>query len=92
MVTNGVHIPLLASYITDNQRCTALSNHGETVRTVEHLLAALYSAKIDNVLIELEGIEIPILDGSAFQFLEAVDEAGTPDTRRGVIGKAKCIS
>ncbi len=49
----------------------------EQVHTIEHLMAALYAAGIDNALIELDGPEPPALDGSAFPYLCAVKEAGT---------------
>lgn len=50
---------------------------GRVVRTVEHLLAAISIAAIDNLLIEVEGPEIPVMDGSASPFLDAIDQAGT---------------
>jgi UDP-3-O-[3-hydroxymyristoyl] N-acetylglucosamine deacetylase len=49
---------------------------GPLVSTVEHLLAALYGLEVDNVEIKIDGPEIPIMDGSAAQFVEAIDEAG----------------
>lgn len=49
---------------------------GRTVRTVEHLLAALSGMGVDNVLLEVEGAEIPILDGSALPFAEKIRQAG----------------
>jgi len=56
---------------------TTLGNaFGATVATVEHLLAALAIAQIDNAFIEVDGPEIPILDGSAAPFLEGVENAG----------------
>ena len=57
-------------------RCTTLSNEGVSVSTVEHLLSALAGLNIDNALIEIEGRETPILDGSALPFVEAILEAG----------------
>ena len=56
--------------------CTTLENNsGVKVSTVEHLLAALYIAGIDNALIEINNEEIPIMDGSAKNFLEVINEA-----------------
>lgn len=56
---------------------TLLRNrHGVEVSTVEHLMAALSATTIDNVHIELDGPEVPILDGSALPWLEAIDQAG----------------
>ncbi len=51
-------------------------SEGARVRTVEHLLAALYMLGIDNCRIEIEGPELPILDGSALPFVEAIAQAG----------------
>ena len=57
--------------------CTVLGNMaGAHVATVEHLLAALFSLGIDNVHIEMDGDEVPILDGSAASFVEAFDTVG----------------
>ena len=53
--------------------CTTLENeHGTKVSTVEHLLAAIYIAGIDNVIVEIDNEEVPIMDGSAKDFLEAL--------------------
>jgi len=49
---------------------------GQTVRTVEHLLAAIAVSAIDNLAIEVEGPEIPVMDGSAGPFLDAIERAG----------------
>ena len=59
------------SHVTSAKLCTTLENEqGVKVSTVEHLLAALYIAGIDNALIEIDCDEIPIMDGSAKNFLE----------------------
>ena len=57
--------------------CTKLSNeYGVTVSTVEHLLAALYGLGIDNLLIDLDSEELPIMDGSAKNFVESLENSG----------------
>ena len=64
-----------ASYlnVTSTKLCTTLeNNNGVKVSTVEHLLAALYIAEIDNVLIEINSDEVPIMDGSAKIFLDGI--------------------
>ncbi len=62
------------SNVTSTKLCTTLENEqGVKVSTVEHLLAALYIAGIDNALIEIDCDEIPIMDGSAKNFLEIFD-------------------
>jgi UDP-3-O-[3-hydroxymyristoyl] N-acetylglucosamine deacetylase len=72
-----VELRALVSEIGGTDLCTVLgSPTGAHVATVEHLLAALSSIGIDNVNIEIDGDEVPILDGSASQFVEAFDTAG----------------
>ena len=57
--------------------CTKISNkNGVSVSTVEHLMAAFFGEGIDNALIEINASEIPILDGSASEFVEAIRAAG----------------
>ncbi len=56
--------------------CTALSGQGLYVRSTEHLLAALYCTEVTNVVIELYGNEVPLLDGSAEVFIQDIDRAG----------------
>jgi UDP-3-O-[3-hydroxymyristoyl] N-acetylglucosamine deacetylase len=61
---------------------TSLMKQGVLLSTTEHLLAALYSCGIDNVLIDIDSIEIPILDGSAEPFMQLLDRAGLRRLRR----------
>ena len=57
--------------------CTKIKNsHGVTVSTIEHLMAAFYGEGIDNAIVEVDSPEIPIMDGSAFDFVEAIRSAG----------------
>lgn len=63
-------------YVTDTIRGTNLQHNGACVNTVEHVLAALVGLEIDNVLIEVDGPETPIMDGSASAFVAALLEAG----------------
>lgn len=62
--------------VTDTSRGTTISQNGASVSTVEHVLAALVGLEIDNILIELDGPEVPIMDGSAIQFIEAFEQVG----------------
>ncbi len=62
--------------VSDTSRGTTLGVNGVKVMTVEHLLAALIGCEIDNVLIELNGPEVPIFDGSSRVFTEAILQAG----------------
>lgn len=70
-------IPALWSHVVDTRLCTVIGNDsGATVGTVEHLMAALRGCGIDNAVIELDGGEVPIMDGSADPFVQMIDEAG----------------
>jgi len=66
-------------YVVDTSRGTVLEKDGVRVHTTEHVLAALVGLQIDNVLIQIDGPEIPILDGSAIQFVELLEEAGVEE-------------
>jgi UDP-3-O-[3-hydroxymyristoyl] N-acetylglucosamine deacetylase/3-hydroxyacyl-[acyl-carrier-protein] dehydratase len=72
-------IPADVDYVTDTARGTTLSLNGVKVATVEHALAAAAGLQIDNLIIELDGPEVPILDGSALFFIKALKEAGFVD-------------
>jgi len=75
-LVSGEVIPALAEQVADTRRCTTLAANGARVRTVEHLLAALSLAGIDHAAIEVDGPELPILDGAAQSWLEAIRTAG----------------
>lgn len=62
--------------VTSVQRGTTLEKGGAMIATVEHLMSALVGLQIDNVLVQTNGIEIPIMDGSARYFVEALENAG----------------
>jgi len=65
------------SRVTMTELCTVIGDGRDaTVSTIEHLMSALAGLGIDNLLVEVDGPEVPILDGSAAQFVEAIDEAG----------------
>nr|WP_299067911.1 bifunctional UDP-3-O-[3-hydroxymyristoyl] N-acetylglucosamine deacetylase/3-hydroxyacyl-ACP dehydratase [uncultured Allomuricauda sp.] len=65
-----------ANYVVNTQRGTNLEKNGVKIQTSEHVLAALVGLDIDNVLIELDSPEPPIMDGSSKFFVEALEEAG----------------
>lgn len=65
--------------VTDTSRGTTLQLGDARVSTVEHVLAALVGKGVDNVLIELNGPEIPIMDGSSYPFIELIEEAGVAE-------------
>ena len=65
-----------ANYVTNTQRGTMLEKNGVVIQTCEHVLAALIGLDIDNVVIELNGSEPPIMDGSSKYFVESLESAG----------------
>lgn len=66
-------------FVVDTSRSTTLENNGARISTVEHLLAALVGMGVDNVLIELDGREVPIMDGSSQPFIEIIEQAGVQE-------------
>ncbi len=62
-------------FVNDTSRGTTLQNGEARVSTIEHLLAAIVSCGVDNVLIEINAPEVPIMDGSAMPFVELIEEA-----------------
>ncbi|WP_188824760.1 UDP-3-O-acyl-N-acetylglucosamine deacetylase [Brucella endophytica] len=69
-------IKALASEVGQTDRCTSLGNRGVRIDTVEHLMAAVMALELDNLIVEIEGGEVPILDGASAAFINAFDEAG----------------
>jgi UDP-3-O-[3-hydroxymyristoyl] N-acetylglucosamine deacetylase / 3-hydroxyacyl-[acyl-carrier-protein] dehydratase len=69
-------IDALAENVTDTSRGTTLMQNGTSVSTIEHALAALYGLRVDNAIIELDGPEAPIMGGAAWNFTEAIKDAG----------------
>jgi UDP-3-O-[3-hydroxymyristoyl] N-acetylglucosamine deacetylase/3-hydroxyacyl-[acyl-carrier-protein] dehydratase len=62
--------------VSDTSRSTTLTQNGASVSTTEHVLAALVGCEVDNVMIELDALEVPILDGSAIEFVKAIETVG----------------
>lgn len=69
-------IPALARFVQRTNRQTIIQKGEASVGTIEHLMASLYALEIDNVRVELNGSEIPILDGSAAPLVDLINEAG----------------
>jgi UDP-3-O-[3-hydroxymyristoyl] N-acetylglucosamine deacetylase/3-hydroxyacyl-[acyl-carrier-protein] dehydratase len=65
--------------VVGTQRGTTLEQNGARVYTTEHVLAALYGSRVDNALLQITGPEIPIMDGSAWPFVEAIEAGGYED-------------
>ena len=79
MDIDGVHasVPARWDNVVDTRMCSVLGNeHGVTVGTVEHVMAALAGCGIDNVEIEVDGSEVPIMDGSSEPFVFLIERAG----------------
>ena len=93
-IAGGVHIKASHENVGDTTYATTLQKNGKKIRTVEHLLAALAGMSIDNVLVELSGCEVPIMDGSAWPFVQALREAGseTQDAPRRYIKIVKPVT
>lgn len=72
----GVEIPATAEYVVDTRRGTTLGRDESRLSTVEHVLSALYGMGLDNVRIEIEGPEVPALDGSARPWVDLLRRTG----------------
>ncbi len=72
----GFEIPASVEFIAHCSYATTLMRTGVMLSTVEHLLAALRGAQVDNVFIEVDNLELPIMDGSAESFIELIERAG----------------
>jgi UDP-3-O-[3-hydroxymyristoyl] N-acetylglucosamine deacetylase len=81
-IKNDEMIPATVDTVKHCDREISLSKNGEIVRTIEHLMSALYACKIDHVQIEIEGGEIPALDGSAYPFISKIEETGIKELER----------
>jgi len=90
----AVTISAVAENVIETARGTVISSGSATVSTIEHLLAALYANGIDNVEIELNGPEVPILDGSSKPWVQAISKSGIieqAEDKRYFIIKKKTI-
>lgn len=74
--TNIVTQPAFANKVGETSRGTTLGSGRHTIATIEHLMSALHGMKVDNVLVELDGGEVPILDGSARPWLLQLARVG----------------
>jgi len=73
----GISIPARYDSVCGTDLCTAIGDgSGASVSTIEHLMSALAGLGVDNAIVEVDGAETPIMDGSASGFVEAIEEAG----------------
>ncbi len=79
---NGKYIRASIDNVIDVKFATVLGNEKERIRTVEHLLSALYGLGITDAVVEIEGEEIPALDGSAIEFVNAIEKIGIENLKK----------
>src|SRR3989337_479971 len=72
----GTLIPATMEHVAETAYATVLSAEGVKISTVEHFLAALYGMEVDNAVVEVDGPELPILDGSALEASRAIASGG----------------
>ncbi len=84
---DNFEIPATGRNVAKVSYATSLMRQGVLISTTEHLLSALIGMGVDNVIVELDNLELPILDGSAMPYVEAIHEAGIKTQRR----KRECI-
>jgi UDP-3-O-[3-hydroxymyristoyl] N-acetylglucosamine deacetylase / 3-hydroxyacyl-[acyl-carrier-protein] dehydratase len=70
-----------ADYVVDTSRGTTIEHNGARIHTIEHVLAALVGMGVDNSLIQLDGPEPPIMDGSSIRFVEAIEQVGLEEQK-----------
>jgi len=75
-VLNGKFIPARYDMVTDTRLSTQIASDSASVATIEHLMAAFYFSGITNCLVYIDGPEVPILDGSAWEFYQGMWKAG----------------
>src|SRR5271154_2824972 len=74
-------VPASWRYVARVSYATSLMRQGVLISTTEHLLSVFYSMGVDNALIEIDNLEVPILDGSGQPFVQLILQAGTPQLR-----------
>jgi UDP-3-O-[3-hydroxymyristoyl] N-acetylglucosamine deacetylase len=75
-VFKGINIPARYDMVADTRLSTLIARDGASVSTIEHLMAAFYFSGITNCLVYIDGPEVPILDGSAWEFYQGMWKAG----------------
>ena len=69
-------VPALCEYVTDTSRGTTIEKGAAKVSTIEHIISALWTMGVDNALIDIDGPETPIMDGSAREYVEKIQQTG----------------
>src|SRR6187549_2174673 len=79
----GATLAASVDHLVATELCTAISGNGFQVKTIEHVLAALAGLSIDNVFVDIDAAEAPVMDGSAAHFVRLIRSAGiVPQSRR----------
>ncbi len=79
---DGFEIPANWKYVQRVSYATSLMRQGVLISTTEHLLSVFYSMGIENIYVEIDNLEVPILDGSGLPFVELIRQAGVKTSRR----------
>ena len=74
-------VPALCEYVTDTSRGTTIEKGAAKVSTIEHIISALWTMGVDNALIDIDGPETPIMDGSAREYVEKIQLTGLVEQR-----------
>ena len=69
-------VPALCEYVTDTSRGTTIEKGAAKVSTIEHIISALWTMGVDNALVDIDGPETPIMDGSAREYVERIQQVG----------------
>ncbi|MEA1912888.1 MAG: UDP-3-O-acyl-N-acetylglucosamine deacetylase [candidate division WOR-3 bacterium] len=81
-IQEGTVIPAAIDSVGKIDRGVVLSKEGRSIYTVEHLLAALFACQVEHLLIQVEGVEVPALDGSAYPFITAMEKVGFKNLKK----------
>ncbi len=74
-------VPALCEYVTDTSRGTTIEKGAAKVSTIEHIVSALWTMGVDNALIDIDGPETPIMDGSAREYAAAIEQTGLTEQK-----------
>lgn len=80
-IKNGEIIPATLDTVKYCDREISLSKNGQKIRTIEHLMSAFFACKIDHIQVDIQGEEIPALDGSAYPFISTIEKIGTKELK-----------
>ncbi len=75
-IEGAPEIPALCDYVVDTSRGTTIEKGGHRVATIEHILSALWTLGVDNAIIDINGPETPIMDGSSREYAQVISEVG----------------